>query len=160
MIFACLTSSLEKCCYPSWSRAGCTVLSQFSAQRGPLCECVCCESTCVCISPWKVFPHARDPTSLWQRRTDCRRRRRRRRNGRGMWSPLQHASVIKCRRCRGRAEGLGVSWAGRGGARLSKPSSFHPLSFGEVKRDTCFSKVRVMVHTVFLALKEELHNEL
>lgn len=49
MIFACLTSSLEKCCYPSWSRAGCTVLSQFSAHRGPLCECA---SVCVL---WKYM---------------------------------------------------------------------------------------------------------
>lgn len=46
--------------------------------RSPVCvwarACVLWKDACV-ISPWKVFPHSRDPTSLWQRGGGRRRAR-------------------------------------------------------------------------------------
>lgn len=48
-LFSQLLISCEKPCFCVWAR-----------------ECVLWKCVCV-ISPWKVFPHSRDPTSLWQR---------------------------------------------------------------------------------------------
>lgn len=51
-------------------------------------------------------------------------------------------SVIKCRHCRGRAEDPEFPEQDMGGLSSLNPSSFKPLSFWEVKRDTCFFKVK------------------
>ena len=100
-VFTCLTFSLKKCCYPSLSPAACAVLSPLSTQQGALCVYVCLLSKCMCscvFSPWKVFPHSRDPTSLWQRGEDrrrrIRRRRRRRRRRRSITLPRVWLSAV------------------------------------------------------------------
>lgn len=57
------------------------------------------------------------------------------------------ASVIKWRRCRGRAEGPEFPELDVVGLSALNPSPSQPLSFWGANRDTCFFKVRVMVHT-------------
>lgn len=100
-----------------------------------VCMCVCCGSACVqvCFLLGRCFPvlvtlhHSDRGEEIvggggGERDEACE-----------VHYSVQ--SVIKCRHCVGRAEGLGVSWAGRGGALLSKSSPFQPLSFlGSKKR--------------------------
>lgn len=74
--------------FPTLSCPACAVLTTQLPARN--CDCACCESTCV-LSPWKVFPHSRDPTSLWQKRANCERRRRK--NIAALWVWLSAVSA-------------------------------------------------------------------
>lgn len=108
------------------------------------CECVRVGIVHVCSLLGRCFP-----VLVTLHHSDREEQLVRGGGGRTLWR-CECDEVLSLQR---ESRGPGASLAGRGGALLSKSSPFHPLSFGEVKRDVCFFKVRVMIHTNFLDLR-------
>lgn len=127
-----LTFSLWKY-YPK-----CSVRASLSCSSPSEELCVCYESVCVCvISPWKVFPHSREPTSL---------------RGGGRAERSVWWSAVTVEEEQGPLEFPTMLLVGGG----SDASQLQLLSFGEMKQDTCFFKVWVMIHNVLPALEKQM----
>lgn len=100
------------------------------------------------FSPWKVFPHF-----VTLHHSDREEQIVRRGGG-----TLRHSEREEVPSPQRKSRGLWsfLSWLSEGGSALSILAA---QTFWEVKSDTCFYKVRVMIHTIFHALEEEEHRE-
>lgn len=111
----------------------------------------CKEKSCV-FSLVGVLPPFSWPYITWAEKSrsfeeEEMKERTRRRRASACEVHYGAVSVIKWRRCRGRAKGPEFPELDVGGLCALNPSPSQPLSFWAANRDTCFFKVRVMVHT-------------
>lgn len=146
---ACLTLVFGDCCYPSWTRAACAVPSTSSQEL-----CVTVMKVHVSFLLGRCFPFS------WPCITSSEDSRSEEEEE-ACEVHYRAASVIKCRLCRGRAEGLGVSWAAGvwGGVSLN-PCLSNRCLFWEVKWVTCFFQSQTLcANTIFLALEEGFDRE-
>lgn len=132
---------MEKCAWSSFvSCSMCHPLTAQLAARSSPCECARVAKVHVRFLLGRCFP-----ILVTLHHSDREEQLVRGGGGRTLWR-CECDEVLSLQR---ESRGPGASLAGRGGALLSKSSPFHPLSFGEVKRDMCFFKSELWSTQIF-----------